>query len=280
MLCLQVLPSRSYFILSATELLYCIFQFSCNFYSILSYIFCSFAKVLVFIHSPDNIAKYLYDHYLNSLSGRLLSPFHEFFFLMDICLILWFGTYSLISSFCLSVCLYVLGETATSLSLEGVVLCKNWFTWAIRAISLGHQTLHMGNHLMGCMCPPAGIEPALLFGEVRAQSTHPAQLWLGHCAGKVRFQLPAHHSCGSVSMLIRWGLGCPWKLITPWLLLGEGSGSGAYQPSCSPCAAQGRWVSGHWTNWVVVWVLNREGRAQCTLPAQLQLGSLHQLGRI
>lgn len=124
---------------------------------------------------------------------------------MEICLILWFGTYSLIS-FCLSVCLYVLGETAISLSLEGVVLSNSWFTWAFRAIYPGHQsqTLHTGNHSMGCMCPPGVKEPALLF----------RRSGLRHCAGRVGFQLLAHHSCSSVSMLIRWGLGCPWKLIT------------------------------------------------------------------
>lgn len=131
------------------------------------------------------------------------------------CLILWDILFFLI----LLLCLYVLCEIATSLSLERVVLCNSWFMWAMRPISLGHQSqaLHMNVHSICCICLPDVAEPALLCGNV----THPTQLWLKHYAGRVGFQLLAHHGYDPVSMQVRWGLRSLWKLITSWLLLGD-----------------------------------------------------------
>ena len=72
-----------------------------------------------------NLVSHFMTIILNSSSSRLfistlLKPFLRFG------LIFLFGTYFSVSSFCLALCIcfHILGKTAASLSLEGVVLCR------------------------------------------------------------------------------------------------------------------------------------------------------------
>ena len=84
----------------------------------ISCIFCPFVEDLtVFIHSYPKVSEHLYDYYFELFIMKVAYlPFVKVF--LGICLLLWFGTYSFVSSFCLTlcVCLYVLGKTATSSS--------------------------------------------------------------------------------------------------------------------------------------------------------------------
>lgn len=68
---------------------------------------------------------HLYDHYFD-LFIKYIAYLHLIKLFLGICF-LWFGTYCSVSSLCLSLCvrLYVLGEMATSLTLEGVILWRS-----------------------------------------------------------------------------------------------------------------------------------------------------------
>ena len=59
---------------------------------------------------------------LTSLSGKLLISIHKV--LLRFLSVLSFGTHSSVSSFCSTLCFYVLDEAATSPSFEGVALCR------------------------------------------------------------------------------------------------------------------------------------------------------------
>lgn len=79
------------------------------------------------MHSSPKFGEHLYDHHFEffirkfsiSISFRSLSE------VLRVCVyVLLFGTYFSVSLFCLALCFCILGETATSLSLEGMALCR------------------------------------------------------------------------------------------------------------------------------------------------------------
>ena len=90
--------------------------------------------------SSPEFDKHLYYHYLNSLQGDYLSSYHWclFFFFWGFIFFFCLECISLFPHFAwLSVCFYVLGKAATSLSLEGVALCRSWSFLFNHALTLG-----------------------------------------------------------------------------------------------------------------------------------------------
>lgn len=95
--------------------------------------------VTVFIHSSPQFGL------LNFLSDKLLISVSLGFF-MNFYLVLWFETYSSVSSFHLALCVhfYTIYVTATSLSFEGVASCRRWTL---------HPCPALGCHSNLCVCP-------------------------------------------------------------------------------------------------------------------------------
>ena len=122
---------------------------------------------------------------LNSLCGKWLSPFHLVLFLRFY-LVLSFGRYSFVSSFCLTlcVCFYVLGISAVSPSIERVALCRR-LLWGSVAHSPGHESGAPGVSpawiVCSCLLWLGCIYVGTLVGWV---GPWPAGLWLGYnCCG-------------------------------------------------------------------------------------------------
>lgn len=87
--------------------------------------FLSLKVLTMFIHSSLSLMNIFMTFALNFLSlvCYYLCLSQLFFW---VCYVLWFRTCFFVSSICLSLCLYILGETATSSSPEGVALYRRW----------------------------------------------------------------------------------------------------------------------------------------------------------
>ena len=105
---------------------------------------------------------------LNTLSGSLLISI-SFNLFLRVCLVLSFGTYSFVSSFCLTfcVCFYMLHRSATSPGLERVALCRRYPVGPSSMVSLGYQGQMLqecplcGLHVSSC-CGSAALAEGVL----------------------------------------------------------------------------------------------------------------------
>ena len=133
---------------------------------------------------------------LNFLSGKLFIP-TSLSFLLRFCLILLFGTYSFLFSLCLNlyICFYVLGISATSPNLEGVVLYR------LCPIAQKHNIpWSRDQELQGCtrcgLCAPSCCDWAMTT----------AGMLVGGTAPSLAGSLPSHDYCGCIGV---WS----WPLV-------------------------------------------------------------------
>ena len=109
----------------------------CDVCLVLSYIFCLSVEVLtVLIHSSYRFSEQLYDHDLGLFIRQIVCLLLIFFFSWDFILVFLWNTFLcfLISLGC--VCFYVVDETATFPSHEGVALCQRWTLFTL-VLALG-----------------------------------------------------------------------------------------------------------------------------------------------
>ena len=165
----------------------CSFQFSYNFCLVLSYIFYFlFETLTTFILSSLWLIVYLWSFNWIINQVLCLSPFHLIrIFFWEFALFFSLEPVPLsphLSCFYVFVYMY-LGEMATSLSLEGTVLCRNCSTWpGVQSPQATRTRQSMGIPRAGFVCLPfvVGLQP--LQDKDGIWVADPSQLKLGLCA--------------------------------------------------------------------------------------------------